>query len=210
MARLEWDNHAARIYETGVDRGVLYIAGFGVAWNGISAITEAPDGGEAKPLYFDGFKYSNLTAAEDYEATLEAFGYPAEFAQCDGLGLVQNGLFADQQPRKKFGLSYRTLVGNQLEADQFGYKIHLVYGCLSDPSDKGYTSMGSDPTPVKFTWRITAMPQQIPGIRPTAHFVVDSRVANPTTLAALEDLIYGSDGNAPTQPSAVDLVAMFA
>ena len=209
MPRLVWDEPGTRFYESGVDQGVLYVNGVGVPWNGISAVTESSNGGEATPFYFDGYKYLNLSSAEEYEATIEAFGAPAEFAQCDGLGLVQNGLFAAQQPRKKFGLSYRTGIGSDQNPD-LAHKIHLVYGCMADPSDASYTTNGSDPSPVKFNWHITSMPQKIPGLRPTAHFVVDTRSADPGTIADLEDMIYGSDANTAYLPTALDLVAMFS
>ena len=210
MARLVWNKPEDRVYETGVDRGVLYVSGNGVAWNGIIAITESSDGGEAESFYFDGYKYASISSSSEFVATLEAFAAPAEFAQCDGVGLVQNGLFADQQPRKKFGLSYRTIIGNQFEGDAYAYKIHLVYGCLADPSDRAYASIGSDATPMKHSWQIASMPQVVPGIRPTAHFIIDSRSAYASTLQDLEDLIYGDEAAAPVQPTALDLVAMFA
>lgn len=210
MARLEWDLASERLYEVGVDRGVLYISSIGYPWNGIISVAEASSGGEARPFYFDGFKYLNLSSAEEFEATIEAFNAPREFAQCDGLGLVQNGLYADQQRRKKFGFSYRTKIGNDTLGDEYGFKIHLVYGCMADPTDKSYTTQGAEQTPTTFSWHITTVPQVIPNMRPTAHFVIDSRGANPTTIAALEDMIYGSDTNAPFMPTALDLVAMFS
>lgn len=209
MARLEWDLAGERLYEAGVDRGVLYIDTFGYPWNGLISVSEAPSGGEARPFYFDGFKYLNLSSAEEFEATIDAFSAPAEFAQCDGLGFVQNGLYADQQPRKKFGLAYRTKIGNDTLSDEYGYKIHLVYGCMADPSGKSYTTQGSGQAPATFSWHITTLPQVIPNLRPTAHFVVDSRQASPAVVTSLEDMLYGSDTNPPYMPTALDLVTLF-
>jgi hypothetical protein len=210
MARLTWGALGERFYETGVDRCVLYWNGvMGVAWNGISAVRESPSGGEAVPYYFDGVKYLNLSAAEEYEATLEAFASPAEFNLCDGTVPISNGLFVTQQPRTSFGLSYRTAVGNDVEGVDHGYKIHIVYNALAAPSSRDDSTISDSPDPATLSWAITAIPAIVTNLKPTSHFVVDSRLTDPALLTELEDDLYGTVSTAPTLPTPTALVAMF-
>lgn len=211
MARLNWGTVGERFYETGTDRGVLYLAAQpGVPWNGLTAVKEVPTGGEPTPFYADGFKYANIASAEEFEATLEAFSSPPEFKVCDGIAQVSNGLFISQQPRKSFGLAYRTLIGNDLEGTDHGYKIHLVYGALSAPSQRDNATINSGVDPVVFSWDITTIPAAIVGHKPSAHFVIDSRTTDPFLLIDLEDILYGSDQLVSEMPSPTELVALFA
>lgn len=198
MPRLTWSAVGERFYETGIDRGVLYVDNeIGVAWTGLISVTENSSGGEAKPYYLDGIKYLNLSAAEEFEATLNAFSSPSEFAQCDGVASIHNGLFATQQPRKSFGFSYRTRVGNDLDGSDHGYKIHLVYNALSEPSDNAYSTIGESAEPSIFSWQISTLPPGLTGYKPTAHFVIDSRRTPKGLMAHIEDLLYGSIANSP-------------
>lgn len=210
MARLNWDAQGARYYETGIDRGVLYpISDIGVAWPGLIAVSESPSGGDPRPYYIDGIKYLNISAAEEFVASIEAFYAPAEFAECDGRTQIQNGLFATQQPRKTFGFSYRTLIGNDLDGSAHGYKIHLVYNALAAPAGRDYASNGDSVDPSIFSWDIETLPPSLNGYKPTAHMVVDSRTTDPAVLTQVEDLLYGTEANAPTLPTPNELVAIF-
>lgn len=211
MARLTWNDVGERFFETGVDRGVLYIDDeIGVPWTGLISVSESPSGGEPRPLYYDGIKYSNLASAEEFEATLEAFSSPPEFYPCEGRVAIQNGLFATQQPRKQFGLSYRTLIGNDVLSTSAGYKIHLVYNALASPGDKTYTTISADKTDAAtFSWSITTLPPILTGLRPTAHFVVDSRYTPVDLLAEFEDLLYGSAAGDPYLPTTQFIYDMF-
>ncbi len=200
MSRLKWDTTGKRLYETGLDRGVLYpmgnkkTYGKGVPWNGLTAITQSPSGAEANPLYADNIKYLNLIAAEDFSATIEAYTYPPEFAACDGTATVIPGLSLGQQSRKMFGLSHRTKIGNDVDGQEHGYKIHLIYGALATPSERGYQTVNSDPEAINFSWTVNTTPIDVPDMKPTAHLVIDSTKTSPEVLALLEDLIYGRDG----------------
>lgn len=210
MTRLIWGTQGERFYETGADRGVLYVPGNpGVPWNGLTAVTESPSGGEPRPFYLDGYKYINLASAEEFEATIEAFSSPTEFAQCDGTRAVSNGLFVTQQPRVQFGLSYRTMIGNDTEGIEHGYKIHLVYNGLAAPSSRNNGTISDSPEPNTYSWAITTAPPLLTGFRPTAHMVVDSRKTAPSLLEDLEDLLYGSASLASQLPSQADLIEMF-
>lgn len=209
MARLTWDASGERFYETGVDRGVLYVDDIGVPWNGLISVSETSNGGEARPYYIDGVKYLNLATAEEFQATLTALSSPPEFGICDGVASLQNGLFATQQPRRSFGLSYRTMVGNDLETKARGYKIHLVYNALSGPAERSYSTLGEDTQPTIFSWPITTLPPSLTGRKPTAHFVVDTRYTPVDILAEVEDLLYGNDSFPPSLPTVDALVAIF-
>lgn len=211
MAKLVWNNVGDRFYETGVDHGVLYLPDeIGVPWTGLVSVTESPSGGEPKPLYYDGMKYSNLASAEEFEATIDAFSCPVEFYPCEGRVAIQNGLFATQQPRQSFGMTFRTLIGNDTLGTEAGYKIHLVYGALASPGDKSYTTISADKNdPATFSWNISAIPPVIPGVRPTAHFMVDSRHTPSALLSSVEDLLYGSADNDSYLPSAQAIYDMF-
>lgn len=215
---LVWDEIEKRTYETGVDHGVLYLPNpqgayvDGVAWNGLVSVTESPSGAEPNAQYADNIKYLNLRSAEEFMATLEAFTYPDEFAQFDGLGSPSPGVTVGQQPRRSFGLSYRTKKGNAVEGDDFGYKLHLVYGCSANPSEKAYSTVNDSPEPVTFSWEITTVPVGITAVadmKPTSIIVVDSSEVDPTTLAALEDLLYGTAGTEPSLPTPDTVLTMF-
>lgn len=197
MPELVWDQVGERFYETGIDHGVLYIpdvAGVyatGVAWNGLTSVSETPTGAEATAQYADNIKYLNLISLEEFGATVEAFTYPDEFAEFDGLGIPVPGVVVGQQVRKVFGLSYRTRLGNDLESDDYGYKLHLVYGCQASPSEKAYNTINDSPEAITFSWEITTTPVPVTGFRPTSLIVIDSTVVDPAELTALEEELYG-------------------
>jgi len=210
MAKLSWDSAGKRFFEVGVDRGVLYPkTGQGVAWNGLIAVTESPVGGEAKPYYLDGVKYENRTTVEEFAATIEAFTYPEEFAICDGTSSLTTGLFANQQYRQPFGMCYRTKLGNDITGPDFGYKIHLVYNAIATPTQRANQSISDSPDAITFSWSVTTIPVRVTGIRPTAHFIIDSVRTDPDVLAAVEALLYGSDDNVPTMPTVDELIAIY-
>jgi hypothetical protein len=198
MAPLTWDQVGEKTYETGVDRGVLYTPdnttgdyGEGVAWNGLTTVTESPSGAEASPQYADNIKYLNLVSAETFGATIEAFTYPDEFAVMDGTATPEAGVAIGQQGRRQFGLSYRTRKGNDIEGTDFGYKLHLVYGCLAAPSEKAYGTINDSPEAIAFSWEISTTPVPVTGFAPTSLIVVDSTVVSASSLTALEDALYG-------------------
>ena len=199
MSKLMWDKVGERFYETGADHGVLYPYSNnayqkGVAWNGLTAVNEAPSGAEATPLWADNIKYLNLMSAEEFGATIEAYTYPDEFAACDGSAELTTGVSIAQQPRKMFGFSYRTKVGNDTEGSDKGYKIHLVYGALAAPSDKGYNTVNDSPEAITFSWTITTTPVEVPGFKPTAHLTIDStKVNDPDKMLAIENVLYGTE-----------------
>lgn len=210
MARLTWNAFGQRFYETGIDRGVLYVSSGGVAWPGLISVAEAPSGGQAKPYYFDGVKFLNIATTEEFEATLSAFYSPSEFAACDGIAAVQNGLFASQQPRKSFGLSYRTKLGNDVDGADHAYKIHLVYNALAEPSARDNTTQAASADPDVFAWKITTLAPELTGFKPSAHLVVDSRLTDPAVLTAVEDQLYGSVSLSSSLPTPDELVAIFS
>src|SRR6266508_615160 len=211
MTRLVWDTDGQRLYENGVDQGVLYIDYIGTAWPGLISVSESPSGGEPRPYYIDGQKYLNLASAEEYEATINALSSPAEFNQCEGVLGIQNGLFATQQRRKTFGLSYRTMIGSDTDPD-LGYKLHIVYHALAAPAERVNNTINQSPEPMTLSWHITSMPDPwaTTTIKPTAHFVIDSRLTTPTLLADVEDMLYGTDIQAAEIPYVYDLIAMFS
>lgn len=207
MARLNWGAFGERHFETGVDRGVLYLpARDGVAWSGITAIQETPTGGGAQPYYVDGFKYLNLSIAPEFSATIEAFAAPVEFNECDGTAEIHPGFYATEQTRSSFSFSYRTLVGNDLEGPDFGYKLHLVYNALADPTTRNYQTLSADSEPDVLSWKVSTISERIPGVRPTAHFVLDSRRISPVTLAIIEGYLYGAEGISPRLPSPARII----
>lgn len=210
MPRLSWSATGERFYETGVDRGVLYVGtNPGVAWTGLTSVSESPSGGEPKAYYIDGIKYLNLSSAEEFEATVNAFNSPPEFGPCDGTVSIQNGLFVTQQPRKPFGLSYRTKVGNDIDGSDHAYKIHLVYNALAAPSERSNNTLGDSTEPNDLSWSITTRPPVVTGFKPTAHFLIDSRLTPQDILIEIEDILYGSDANSSRLPSAQELTDMF-
>lgn len=212
MSRLEWNPVGERRFETGVSHGVLFPrVGPGVAWNGLISVNEAVSGGDVQSLYFDGVKYLDIVSNEDFQATLEAYSAPKEFAACDGSKTLSPGLFATQQPRKTFGLSYRTLIGNDLEGIDFGYKLHIVYNCMASPATRSnQTVSGSVPTPAARSWTINAVPPEASTFKPTAHFVIDSTLVNRFMLEDLESYLYGRDGQDPALPTQADVINMLA
>lgn len=206
MAKLTWDNTGERLYETGVKNGVLYPQGeggvynLGVAWNGLTAVTESPSGAEATPLYADDIKYLNLISAEEFGATIEAYTYPDEFAQCDGSAALVPGVMLGQQARKAFGLSYRTTLGNDVDGNDYGYKLHLIYGATASPSEKAYATINDSPEAITFSWEVTTVPVTVTGFKPTACVTIDSTKVNAEKLAALEEILYGTDDVEPRLP----------
>lgn len=199
MSRLTWDDTGKRLYETGVKQGVLYPiqAGGtydkGVAWNGLTAVTESPSGAEATALYADDIKYLSLYSAEEFGATIEAYTYPDEFMECDGSASLADGVTIGQQDRKVFGLCYRTTVGNDVDGNEHGYKLHLIYGAKASPSEKAYASINDSPEAITFSWEVTTTPVNVTDMKPTASITIDSTQADPTCLAKLEDVLYGSE-----------------
>ena len=196
MAKIEWDKTGERLYETGVKNGVLYVQEGGayprgVAWNGLTAVTESPSGAEATPLYADDIKYLNLISTEEFGATIEAYTYPDEFAACDGSASLVDGVMIGQQARKTFGLCYRTTIGNDTDGNDHGYKLHIIYGALAAPSEKAYATINDSPEAITFSWEVTTTPVNVTGAKPTASITIDSTKADPTKLAALEKILYG-------------------
>ena len=208
MSRIVWDKTGERYYETGVKQGVLYPIQSdgrytkGVAWNGLTAVTESPSGAEATPLYADDIKYLNLISNEEFGCTIEAYTYPDEFAECDGSAALAAGVMIGQQKRKIFGLSYRTAFGNDVDGTDHGYKLHLVYGCLAAPSEKAYATINDSPEAITFSWEVTTTPVSVTGFKPTSQITIDSTKVTPEKLTALEDILYGKDGesNTATEP----------
>lgn len=209
MSKIVWDKTGERLYETGVKNGVLYLQtngvyNNGVAWNGLTAVTESPSGAEATALYADDMKYLNLYSAEEFGATIEAYTYPDEFAECDGSKELVDGVMIGQQTRKAFGLCYRTVIGNDTDGEAHGYKLHIIYGAMASPSEKAYATINDSPEAITFSWEVTTTPVNVTGAKPTASVVIDSTKADPTKLAALEVILYGKD---PTQSNGNDGVA---
>lgn len=198
MSKLVWDNTGERLYETGVKQGVLYVqeAGAypaGVVWNGLTAVTESPSGAESTPLYADDIKYLNLMSAEEFGATVEAYTYPEEFAACDGSASLADGVYIGQQDRKTFGLCYRTTIGNDVEGNSHGYKLHLIYGAMASPSEKSYATINDSPEAITFSWEVTTTPVNVTGHKPTACITIDSTKCDAEKLKTLEDALYGTE-----------------
>lgn len=211
MTRLNWGAIGERFYEAGVDHGVLYLDGVdGVPWNGLTSIKEAPTGGDPTPYYIDGIKYLNIASAEEFSGSIDAFSSPAAFAACDGSSQLAYGLFITQQPRKSFSLSYRTKRGNDISGLEYGYKLHLVYNALASPASRDNATLGENSTPGVSSWSITTLPVTAGGNRRSAHFVIDSTLADPTKLSALEDILYGTDVTPPRLPQSTELIALFS
>lgn len=213
MSKLVWDQTGQRYYETGVDHGVLYVmdAGAypkGVAWNGLISVTESPSGAEATPVYADNIKYLNLVSAEEFGASIEAYTCPPEFYACDGSAEVATGVMVGQQDRKTFGLAYRTLVGNDTEGTNLGYKLHLIYGCLAAPSEKSYSTVNDSPEAMTLSWEISTTPVAVKGFKPTACVTIDSTKVDAEKLAALEAILFGSDEEEPRLPLPDEIVTL--
>lgn len=208
--KLAWDQIGERLYETGVDRGVLYPINEeskytpGVAWNGMTGVTESPSGAEATDLYADNTKYLSMRSAETFGATIEAYTYPDEFAECDGSAEIATGVKIGQQTRKVFGLCYRTVLGNDVNGNDHGYLLHLIYGCTASPSEKAYATINDSPEAITFSWEVTTTPVNVEGFKPTASLTIDSTKANATDLATLEGILYGTPAGAEGTPAAVE------
>ena len=206
MAKLVWDESGKRVYETGVRKGVLYVQGEngeyqkGVAWNGLTAVTESPSGAEPTALYADDIKYLELFSAEEFGATIEAYTYPAEFEACDGSASLGEGVTIGQQDRKAFGLCYRTIVGNDVKGNENGYKLHLIYGAKAKPSEKAYATVNDSPEAVTFSWEVTTTPVNVAGFKPTASVTIDSTKIQPEKLKLIEDKLYGTASEEATLP----------
>lgn len=210
MSKIVWDQTGERFFETGVDRGVLYPINNegkytpGVAWNGLTAVTESPSGAEPTDLYADNIKYLTMRSAETFGATIEAYTYPDEFGQCDGSAEIATGVIIGQQARKTFGLCYRTLLGNDVDGQDHGYKLHLIYGATASPSEKGYATVNDSPEAITFSWEVSTTPVNVNGFKPTACIIIDSTKANPADLASLEEILYGKDAGEGGTPPAVE------
>jgi hypothetical protein len=216
MTKLAWDQTGERTYEAGVDHGVLFIPDdggvytTGFAWNGLTTVTEKPSGADANPQYADNIKYLNLIAAEEFGATVEAFTYPLEFAQCDGTSTPTPGVSVGQQTRKPFGLAYRTIVGNDIDGGDYGYKLHLIYNALAAPSEKAHATINDKPEAMAFSWDVTTTPVEVTGLKPTASLTVDSTEVSSAGLTALETALYGAVGVEPRLPTPDEVIAFFS
>lgn len=214
MPKLEWDKTGERLYETGIDHGVLYPyasgkPGAGVAWNGLTSVTESPSGAESNPQYADNIKYLNLRSAEEFGGTIEAFTYPEEWAECDGSKSPSKGVYFGQQTRKMFGLSYRTKLGNDTNGDDYGYILHLVYGATASPSERQYQTINDSPEPVTFSWEFDTQAVAVEGYKPVAHIEINSKLVDSTKLATLEKKLYGDTDTDASLPLPSEILAMF-
>ena len=215
MAKLIWDQSGQRIYETGVKMGVLYVQNAdgsypkGVAWNGLTAVNETPSGAEATPLYADDIKYLNLRSAEDFGATIEAYTYPEEFEACDGSAELAPGVKIGQQARNAFGLCYRTVVGNDIAGNDYGYKLHIIYGATAAPSEKAYATINDSPEAITFSWEVNCTPVEVDGFKPTASLIIDSTKVDAEKLAALEAKLYGDESTEAMLPLPSEIAAIF-
>ena len=206
MSKIVWDAVGEHIFETGVRNGVLYLKdetgayNTGVAWNGLTSVSESPEGAEPTDLYADDIKYLTLMSAENFKATIEAYTYPVEFEECDGSATIANGVVIGQQARKPFGLCYRTAIGNDTDGNEHGYKLHIVYGCLASPSEKQYSTINDSPEAITFSWEVSTTPVNVTGKKPTATLIIDSTKVDKSKLTALEAILYGSEEKEPRLP----------
>lgn len=214
MSKIVWDEVGKRFYETGVDHGVLYVMTSegkyekGVAWNGLSGVTESPSGAEPSAVYADNMKYLNLMSAEEFGATIEAYTYPPEFAECNGEAVPTDGVIIGQQTRKLFGFSYRTKIGNDTDGSDHGYKLHLIYNCLAGVSEKGYQTINDSPEAMTLSWEITTTPVDVTDHKPTACLTIDSTTSDPTKLAELEKVLYGDGSKEARLPMPDEVIEM--
>lgn len=215
MSKLVWDQTGNRLYETGISQCVLYPQGegglypIGYAWNGLTNITESPSGAEATPLYADNIKYLNLMSAEEFGVTIEAYMYPDEFKLCDGSAEIAEGITAGQQSRVPFGLCYKTILGNDTKSNKYGYKLHLIYGALASPSEKGYATANDSPEPITMSWEISTTPVTVTGIEPTSIITLDSTKVDKAKLAELEDILYGTESKDARLPLPDEIAELF-
>jgi len=210
MTRLVWDDSGSRIYETGVDRGVLSINGDpGVAWSGLSSIVENLRGDDTKAFYLDGEKYLQVPSYEEFEATITAFTYPEEFEECEGTQRIRYGLYLSQQRKKSFNLSYRSFIGNDLDGLDFAYKIHIVYNAIVRPSSRSYTTVNPNTSPMLFSWDLTTLPSSVDGYKKSAHIVIDSRLTNEDTLSAIENFLYGDESSSSSIPTIEEVIQIY-
>lgn len=216
MSKIVWDAIGEHTFETGVRNGVLYLQGAegtynkGVAWNGLTSVSESPEGAEATDLYADDIKYLTLMSAENFKATIEAYTYPVEFEECDGSATIAKGVVIGQQPRKPFGLCYRTAIGNDTDGNEHGYKLHIVYGCQASPSEKQYSTINDSPEAITFSWEVNTTPVNVNGKKPTATLIIDSTKADKAKLTALEAILYGSEQAEPRLPMPDEIAALMA
>lgn len=216
MAKLKWDQTGEKLYETGTDRGVLFPMGDagtyenGVAWNGLTAVNQSPSGAEPTPLYADNIKYLELMSNENFGFSIEAYTYPDEFAACNGEAELATGVSIGQQARKAFGMTYRSIIGNDVKNNEYGYKIHLIYGAKAAPSEKAYATVNDSPEAMTLSWECTTTPVEVEGFKPTAYVCIDSTKVDSTKLKALEDKLYGTESEESTLPMPAELVTMFA
>lgn len=214
MAKLIFNNVGERLFETGVKNGVLYVMGDdgtyenGVVWNGLTAVTESPSGAETTPLYADDVKYVVIYAAEEFGATVEAYTYPEEFEECDGSASIFEGITIGQQTRKSFGMCYKTSVGNDVQGQDFGYKIHIIYGAKAAPSEKSYSTINDSPEAVTFSWELSTVPVPVEGFNPTATMVIDSTRVPAEKMTLIEDKLYGTEDTEATLPLPGELLAL--
>ena len=216
MSKIVWDAIGDHIFETGVRNGVLYLKGAegtyntGVAWNGLTSVSESPEGAEATDLYADDIKYLSLMSAENFKATIEAYTYPVEFEECDGSATIAKGVVIGQQSRKPFGLCYRTSIGNDTDGNEHGYKLHIVYGCQASPSEKQYSTINDSPDAVTFSWEVSTTPVNVTGKKPAATLIIDSTKADKGKLTALEAILYGSEQDEPRLPLPDEIATLMA
>lgn len=215
MPKLVWDDTGKHLFETGVQKGVLYpqVKGAypkGVVWNGLTSVTESPSGAESNPHYADDIKYLNLVSAEEFGATVEAYTYPDEFANCDGSAEISPGILVGQQERQKFGLCYRTVLGNDTEGNAYGYKLHIIYNATASPSEKQYQTINDSPEAITFSWELSTTPTNVDGHKPTASLVIDSTKVDETKLKKLEDKLYGTESAEASLPTPNEIIALLA
>lgn len=215
MPKIEWDASGERYYETGTNKGVLFTMtggnfDAGVAWNGLTGVTVSPSGAEANPFYADNIKYLSLMSAEEIGGTIEAYTYPDEFSACDGTAEPVEGVYVAQQSRKRFGLTWQTIVGNDEDGNTHARKIHLLYRAMAGPSEKAYATVNESPEPIAFSWEVTTENVAVPGLQPAAYLVIDSRKVSSSDFAALEDILYGTETNEPKMPTPAEVLELFA
>jgi hypothetical protein len=209
MAQLTWDSIGSRIYETGLDRGVLYLTnGTGVAWNGLISVAEESQSNGTMPLYYDGVKYFDQPSPYEFSGTINAYTYPVEFLQYDGYAYAADGMFFNNQNRSTFSISYRTAIGNDTQNLKYGYKIHIIYDMTTDPSQVSYATTNDGAEPIEFSWKVNSRPQIVDGFAPVSHVILDSRLMSSGTLMTIENILYGTNSTLPRVPPASELYSI--